>query len=124
MARILIVDDDPDTRDLIRDLLSQRGYQLDEAANGLEALEKIKKNSYDLVILDRAMPRMTGLQVLDKLRAAAADIKPKIIMCTSSGLMKQVDEAFRCGADDYISKPLDLELLVKKVARHVKPSAA
>jgi len=120
MARILVVDDDDAIPDLIREVLAAQGHVFSTAASGAAALELIGKTSFDLVILDRNMPRMSGLQVLKTLRASPATAKLKVIVCTAAEMLSEVDEAFTAGATDYIVKPLDFEKLRAKVERHTR----
>ena len=118
MARILVVDDDAAITELVKEILSAQGHVFDAAASGEEALRKIAKDGFDLVILDRNMPGMSGLQVLRTLRAQPATAKLKVIVCTAAEMLSEVEEAFTAGATDYLVKPLDFEKLKAKVARH------
>lgn len=118
MARILVVDDDAAIADLIREVLASQGHEFASAPSGAKALELIGKSKFDLVILDRNMPTMSGLQVLKALRAAPETAKLKVIVCTGAEMLSEVDEAFSAGATDYIVKPLDFAKLKAKVARH------
>jgi CheY-like chemotaxis protein len=117
MARILIVDDDPDVRLVIQEALASQGHTFATAASGPEALKQLSKLEFDLVVLDRRMPQMGGIETLKKIRSTPATEKIKVLMCTSLGMMGQVDEAFQAGANDYIVKPLDLEKLRWKVKK-------
>lgn len=121
MANILIVDDDEAIRDLINDVLAGSGHALTLAASGAEALAAIGKSRIDLVILDRNMPSMGGLQVLQAIRANPATAKLKVLFCTAAERMAEVDEAFSAGATDYIVKPLDFAKLLAKVTHHTRP---
>ena len=121
MAHILIVDDDAVIRDLITDVLSAQSHTCVPAESGDEALALIAKARFDLVILDRNMPLMSGIQVLKTLRASPASADLKVIMCTAAELLAEADEAFQAGAIDYIIKPVDLKKLVAKVAHHTRP---
>lgn len=120
MARILIVDDDPAIRDLIQDILSAQGYDCAQAGSGEEALKKVRSSRPDLVILDRGMPEMDGLQFLRTLRATPGAADLKVLMCTGAERVSDVSEAFQFGASDYIVKPLDFAKLGAKVARLVQ----
>ena len=122
MAHILIVDDDASIQDLIRDSLSLQGHVFDTASNGREALRQIRATSYDLVILDRGMPEIDGLQVLKVLRSSAETAGLKVIMCTAASMMVDADEAFAAGASDYVVKPLDFVKLSAKVAALTRPA--
>jgi DNA-binding response OmpR family regulator len=117
MARILIVDDDPSIRELIQDILSAQDHTFDQAGSGSEALKKIRGGRFDLVILDRSMPEMDGIQFLKQLRAMPAPAGLKVLMCTAAEKMSDVSDAFQSGATDYIVKPLDFAKLSMKVAR-------
>lgn len=120
MASILVVDDDDAIADLIKDVLVQEGHACALASSGPKALELLGKSRYDLVILDRNMPEMSGIQVLKTIRASKAHAGLKVIICTAAEMMAQVDEAFAAGATDYIVKPLDMAKLKAKTARHVR----
>lgn len=121
MANILVVDDDDAIADLIKDVLGQQGHACALASSGTKALELIGKSRFDLVILDRNMPEMSGIQVLKAIRADKAHAALKVLICTAAEMMAQVDEAFSAGATDYIVKPLDMAKLKAKVARHASP---
>lgn len=117
MARILIVDDEVDVRGFVQDVLAPQGHTFSTANNGMEALNQLSQMAFDLVILDRRMPQMGGLEALKKIRAAAETKQLKVLMLTSLGTMAHVDEAFRAGATDYIVKPFDIEKLLTKVKK-------
>lgn len=121
MANILVVDDDDAISDLIMDVLAGSGHAFTMASSGTKALELIGKTRFDLVILDRNMPSMSGLQVLQKLRSSPATAKLKVLFCTAAERMAEVEEAFSAGATDYIVKPLDFAKLKAKVAHHTRP---
>jgi CheY-like chemotaxis protein len=117
MAHILIVDDEDSIRELIKEVLAMDNHTFDMAGNGSEALEKIRKNNFDLVIMDRNMPTMTGIQALSILRANPKYQGLKVLMCTSASVTKEVDEAFAAGANDYVLKPINLQALLGKVSK-------
>lgn len=119
MAHILVVDDEESIRALIREVLSTQNHTFDEAGTGAEALEKVRSGKYDLVVMDRNMPTMSGIQALSILRANPQFKDLKVLMCTSASVTKEVDEAFQAGANDYILKPLNLQMLIKKVQRQL-----
>lgn len=121
MARILIVDDDADLRYLLQESLAPQGHTFVAASSGLEALKQLDKMEFDLVILDRRMPQMGGIETLKKIRENPSTTKVKVLMCTSLSMMGQVDEAFSAGATDYIVKPLDVEKLRFKVKKLTTP---
>lgn len=121
MANMLIVDDDEAIRELIQEGLEGLGHTFTLSSSGADALQKIAKIQFDLVILDRNMPKLTGIDVLKTLRRSPATEKLKVIICTGADMLAEVDEAFTAGASDYIVKPFDFEKLRAKVARHIKP---
>lgn len=111
MYKILIVDDEFEMRQLLKIYLRQDDYLVDEAENGQEALEKIKKSDYDLMILDVMMPIMDGWQTIEQVRKIS-DIP--IIMLTAKGTTEDKVTGFSTGADDYLIKPFDeAELLAR-----------
>ncbi|MBI5247250.1 MAG: response regulator [Elusimicrobia bacterium] len=117
MARILIVDDEEFIRDLIKEVLTPQGHEFELAANGSEAFELMRKKTIDLAIVDRNMPGMTGIEVVQLIRQNPKTKTMKVLMCTASSVTKEIDEAFNAGADDYILKPLSFPALLGKVAK-------
>jgi CheY-like chemotaxis protein len=122
MARVLIVDDEEYIRDLIKEVLLAQGHEFELAAGGTEALEILRKKSIDLVIVDRNMPGMTGIEVVQLVRQNPKTKAIKILMCTGSSVTKEIDEAFAAGADDYVLKPLSFPALIGKVAKALAAS--
>jgi len=110
MAKILIVDDEQSIRRALRDLLELEKYQVDEAIDGLDCLVKIKQNSYEAIILDIKMPKMDGMEALDKIQSLASDTP--IIMISGHATIDTAVEAVKKGAYDFISKPPDLNRLL------------
>ena len=118
MARILIVDDEEFMRDFIKEVLSStNNHTFHFAAGGAEAFEVLRKKPLDLAIVDRNMPGMTGIEVVQLIRQNPKTVSLKVLMCTSSSLTKEIDEAFASGADDYVLKPMILAQLAAKVAK-------
>lgn len=117
MARILIVDDEESIRDLIKEILSAAGHELHLAADGAMAFELLKKKPVDLAIVDRNMPGMTGIEVVQLIRLNPKTSTMKVLMCTGSSMTREIDEAFSAGADDYVLKPLNFAQLIAKVAK-------
>ncbi len=108
MSRILIVDDEENIRFTLRELLRRegQGYVIEEAADGERALEMVRKNAYDLVIMDVRMPRMDGMSALRAMREHQADLI--VVLVTAHGTQKLAIEAIQAGAYDYFTKPFDL----------------
>ena len=110
MPHILIVDDEKAIRKSLREILEYEKYTVDEAADGAEAIEKIKENAYDLVLCDIKMPKFDGMEVLENSLAANPDLP--FIMISGHGTVDTAVEAVKKGAYDYISKPPDLNRLL------------
>jgi CheY-like chemotaxis protein len=105
VRRVLVVDDDPDINRLVRIRLTTRGFTVESATNGEEALAAIAVDQPDLLFLDISMPGIGGLEVLAELRARELDLA--VIMMTAFGSEAVAIEALRHGADDYLRKPFD-----------------
>ncbi len=125
MARILIVDDEEAIRDLIQEVLSSGGHEFLQAADGAAAFEALRRKAVDLAIVDRNMPGMSGIEVLQLIRRNPKTARVKVLMCTAASVTKEIDEAFAAGADDYVLKPLNFAQLTAKVAKALaSPRAA
>ncbi len=110
MKRILIIDDENSIRRTLRDILENEGYAIDDAPDGLEGLKLVKSNHYDVVLCDIKMPKMDGLEVLDKILETNSDVP--VVMISGHGNIDTAVDAIRKGAYDYISKPPDLNRLL------------
>ena len=110
MADILIIDDEKAIRKTLTEILSFEGYKIDEAADGEEGLKKFKEKTFDLVLCDIKMPRLDGIEFLQKAGEFNPDIP--IIMISGHGNIETAVEAVKKGAYDYISKPPDLNRLL------------
>ncbi len=111
MSRLLVVDDDPNIRELVVFFMKNEGFDVYEASDGLEALAKLENIKIDIVILDVMMPNMDGWQLCSELRKYY-DIP--LLMLTVNGETSQKVKGFQLGADDYLVKPFDpLELIVR-----------
>lgn len=110
---ILIVDDEPEMRLAMSHALSRSGYDVESASNGIEALEKIKKDAFDAVITDIKMPEMSGMQVLEEVKKISPLIP--VIMVTAFGTIDNAVEAMKEGASDYIIKPFSSDVLEETV---------
>ena len=119
MARILVVDDEQAIRDLIVEILAkQKKHEFVQACDGLEALQVLRSGKkFDLVITDRNMPKMTGIQLLQIVRADPKLKDLKVMVCTTGNMVDEVDEAFEAGANDYVLKPLNIQKLTLKVEK-------
>jgi DNA-binding response OmpR family regulator len=113
--RILIADDDPDIVQFVRVNLELEGFEVEAALDGGEALAKILSAPPDLVLLDIMMPEMDGLGVLRRLRTRPAAANVAVILLTAKALPEDRVEGLELGADDYITKPFDLDELIARV---------
>jgi CheY-like chemotaxis protein len=116
-ARVLTVDDAPLIRRLIRAALSGKGYEVHEAGGGEEALRFVRKQPVDLILLDIMMPKMDGLETCQRLRRTEEAREIPIIMCSAKGQKKDILGAIKCGANDYVVKPFDREVLLSKIRK-------
>jgi DNA-binding NtrC family response regulator len=110
MADILIIDDEKAIRKTLTEILSFEGYKIDESADGEEGLKKFREKKYDLVLCDIKMPRLDGIEFLQKAGEVNPDVP--IIMISGHGNIETAVEAVKKGAYDYISKPPDLNRLL------------
>ncbi len=113
--KILVVDDDGDTRSLLAQILEDQDYEVFQAEDGLVALERIKNNPVDLVLTDRAMPHMDGMALLMRLREEHPQVP--VLMISAYGEEAFWVQAIGLGALDYILKPFRTEDVVKSVHR-------
>ncbi len=113
--RILVVDDDHITRDLICFKLREGGYDVDTASHCLEALVSMKENKPDLVLLDIMMPGLSGLEVLNLIRAEHVVEKLPVIIISQSADDEMILAAEKLGADGYLVKPFEMEILIDKL---------
>jgi two-component system KDP operon response regulator KdpE len=111
-GRILVVDDEPQIRRVMRTSLAARGYEVTEARSGEEALEKTRDGKYDLVLLDINMPGMGGLEACRAIRSGS---DAAIIMLTVRNTEKDKVEALDAGADDYVTKPFSTPELLARI---------
>jgi two-component system, NtrC family, nitrogen regulation response regulator NtrX len=110
MASILIIDDEKAIRKTLSEILSYEGYKIEEAADGEEGLKKFSSTEYDVVLCDIKMPKMDGIEFLEKARLINADVP--IIVISGHGNIETAVEAVKKGAFDYISKPPDLNRML------------
>ena len=115
MSKILIIEDEPAIRRVLVKILAEedKSHQIDEAENGIEAINKIKKESYDLIISDIKMPKVDGIEVLDFSKKNTPETP--IIMISGHGDLELAVDSMKKGAFDYISKPPDLNRLLTTV---------
>src|SRR6186997_1773232 len=110
MADILIIDDEKAIRKALTEILSDEGYKTEEAGDGEEGLKKFKERSYDVVLCDIKMPKLDGLEFLQKATESNADVP--VIIISGHGNIETAVDAVKKGAFDFISKPPDLNRLL------------
>jgi len=118
--RLLVVDDVEDNRNLLRRRLTRLGYEVMEAEDGAKALAMCATYPFDLVLLDIMMPGIDGIEVLKRLRDVHSDASLPIIMVTAKSASEDVVEALLMGANDYITKPVDMEVASVRVEMQLK----
>jgi DNA-binding response OmpR family regulator len=114
-GRLLVVDDNEMNRDMLARRLVQKGYAIATAAGGADALKKIEAEAFDLVLLDVMMPEISGLDVLRIVRATRSVTDLPVIMATAKDQSQDVVAALRLGANDYVTKPLDFNIVLARV---------
>ena len=112
----LIVDDSRIIRKVARRIVEALGFEVDEAADGAEALAFCAATMPEVVLLDWNMPVMDGLTFLRRLRALPGGAEPKVLFCTIETAVERIAEALSAGADDYVMKPFDGDILHAKFA--------
>ncbi len=118
--QLLIVDDDPELRRFLAGELEAEGYATSEAANGQNALVKIRESPWDLVILDWTLPDFSGVEVCRRLRSSGGTVP--VLMLTARDDVRERVEALDSGADDFITKPFSIEELLARVRARLRRS--
>ena len=112
---ILVVDDEEEIREIIIEILEESGYNIDSAVDGIDALEKLKKNKYDMVLTDLMMPRLDGMELLKKMKDLYPDTA--VIILTAYGTMESAIIALKMGAYDFITKPFKIASITNTVEK-------
>ena len=113
--KILIVEDEEDILELIRYNLAKEGYQIEGVMSGEDALHKVKKETYDLIVLDLMLPGVDGLDVCKMLKQDQLTAPVPIIMLTARGEEADIIVGLELGADDYITKPFSPRILIARI---------
>ena len=121
--RILVVDDEPDIRDILRLTLEAEGYEVHEAADGEEAMQRVRRVNPSLILLDYKLPRVEGPQVCRTMKRDLLLQNLPIIMLTSKGEVSDKVEGINAGADDYVVKPFDPPELLARVRMILRRTA-
>ena len=112
-AKILLVDDEEEFVNALTQRLEVRGLKVTGATRGQDAVDLIGSQSFDIIVLDLAMPGMDGLETLKKIKEKDADTE--IVMLSGQGSLKSGVEAMKLGAEDFLEKPVDLNDLLKRI---------
>jgi DNA-binding response OmpR family regulator len=120
--KILYADDDPSIRGAVRSEIVEAGYELDEAGDGAEAIQKLEKGNYDLLLLDINMPGTSGLDVLRFIKDRK--LPCRIIMLTGRLGFSVATESLKLGADEYVTKPFSVEFLLLTIKRVLEKGPA
>ena len=115
-TQCLVVDDSAVVRKVARRILEKHGFAVREAADGRQALDAVEEAMPRLVLLDRNMPVMDGIEFLRALRAEYGPSGPTVVMCTTEAAAGKIMEGIEAGADEYVMKPFDEAILMDKLA--------
>ena len=113
MRKILVVDDDPSVRSLVRDVLEVEGYDVEVAEDGFAALRRVEANRPDCIVLDVMMPGMDGHAVLQRVRAGEGGATLAVVMLTAAAGDEQAWQAWSGGVDYFLAKPFDPSELLR-----------
>jgi DNA-binding response OmpR family regulator len=124
LPRLLVVDDTEDNRIILNRRFTRLGYEVVEAEDGLSALNLIGREPFDVVLLDIMMPGVDGLEVLRRVRETLSENQLPVIMVTAKSASEDVVEALLMGANDYITKPVDMEVAAARVEMQLRRKRA
>jgi CheY-like chemotaxis protein len=123
-ARILVVEDDPDIMRILTHALTAVGHQVIPAYGGEDAIRKVKAQKFDLVLTDLAMPKVSGVEVIQSIKTDPTTRHIPVLAVTAHVWDGIAQSAGQVGCDGYISKPFSMKQLVQEVQKHLKPSPA
>lgn len=115
MKKLLLVDDDQMNGKLLQSRLQKRGFECDYVMSGKECLEALKDGKYRLVLLDIMMPDMSGIEVLEEIRKDKKPVELPVIMVTAKDEAKDIVDALKKEASDYLTKPVNIEIAVARI---------
>ncbi|HEX67686.1 MAG TPA: response regulator [bacterium] len=122
--KILLVEDDVDNREVASAILKHYGYQVLEAKEGKEALEMVKKEIPDLILMDMALPGVSGWEVTRRLKRNPCTSQIPIIALTAYAMRKDKEKAFKLGCEGYLSKPISPQKIIEEVKRVLEEKIA
>ena len=123
-AKILVVEDDPDLMRIVTHTLKAAGYQVIPAYGGEDGIRKAKLHKFDLVLTDLAMPKVSGVEVIQEIRGDPETSHIPIVAITAHVWETLAQAAGQVGCDGYISKPFNNKQLIAEVQKHLKPRTA
>lgn len=112
-AQVLVVEDEPEIRELVSLLLLRQGHKVQQCGSALEALESLKKDNFDLMVLDWMLPNMSGVELLRSLGQRASG--PPVLMLTAKAEPTDIVQGLEAGADDYITKPFEPNVFTARI---------
>lgn len=118
--RLLIVEDEIGIQNFLKQGLEEEGFYVDTASNGKEGLDKFINNTYDLILLDWMLPKLTGLDLCTKIRQSNTNIP--ILFLTAKDTIQETIEGLKAGANDYIKKPFSFDELLERIKIHFRNS--
>jgi DNA-binding response OmpR family regulator len=116
MAQVLIVEDEPDVLLLLENRVRAAGHDVESVTDGETAIEILGERRPAVIVLDWMMPRVSGIDVLERLRVDDPDHAVKVLMLTAKSQQSDIDRAYAAGADDYIVKPFSSRDLIERIA--------
>ena len=115
MARILLVEDYELNRDMLSRRLRRKGFQVSEAGDGLECLAQVAKQIPDIILMDMSLPEMNGWEATQRIKNDPATARVPIIGLSAHAIDGDRQKAISAGCDDYLTKPIDFQILVQKI---------
>jgi CheY-like chemotaxis protein len=115
--RILLAEDNPVNQKMAVRLLGKLGYRVDAVGNGLEVIEALRRQSYDLVLMDVQMPEMDGLEATQRIISIWGSMRPWITALTAGAMKENRDECLAAGVDDFLTKPMSMQKLEESLRR-------
>ena len=122
VAKILVVEDNQDNREMVVKVLKFNGYEVIEAVDGEEGIEKAKTEAPDLILLDIYLPKMDGYEVAKRLKGDTDLRDIPVIALTAHAMKGNREQALAAGCDGYISKPIDIRELPKQIEQFLRPN--
>lgn len=116
MAQVLIVEDEPDVLLLLENRVRAAGHDVESVTDGETAIEVLAERRPAVIVLDWMMPRVSGIDVLERLRVDDPQHEVKVLMLTAKSQQSDIDRAYAAGADDYIVKPFSSRDLIERIA--------